>query len=160
METPKYCVACMMTAVFPAGLHGNCNAWVHFPGMLLHPSCPLECTTFTHFSASIQEKSGQLWMALVFYKPPCSVCLGSQGCEAQCWAQVQIQPGRTLASPIRLSPSFFQPVWVITTFPSAGEALRMPVIFCLQIIATGLWVEHSWWMSEQLSFGCVDAPRK
>lgn len=54
---------------------------------------------------------------------------------------------RALASPVRLSPSFSQPDWVIATFPNAGDALRMPVIFCLQGIATELCGEHNWRMS-------------
>lgn len=53
---------------------------------------------------------------------------------------------RALASPVGLSPSFTHPDWVIATFPNAGDALRMPAMFCLQVIATGLWAEHSWRM--------------
>lgn len=121
----------MVAAVFPAGLHGNCSAWLHFPGMLLHPSCP--CSFFCQHLGSLGS-----W-ELLFNKPPVLsawgvTALSTSSCTA--W--------RALASPVRLSPSFSQPAWVIATFPNAGDALRMPVIFCLQVTATGLWEEHNW----------------
>lgn len=49
VEIPEHPVACIMADVFPAGVHGNCGAWLHFPAMLLHPDCLLGCMAFPLF---------------------------------------------------------------------------------------------------------------
>lgn len=122
---------------------------------------PLGMHNLRSFFCQNSGKSWQLGTALLFNKPPFCVYLGSQGCEAECWAQIQIQPARALASPVRVSPSFSQPVWVITTFPDCWGCSQDACHFlCTDNCIWALSRAQQMLSLEQLSFGCSDAPRK
>lgn len=60
VEIPEHQLAHITADVFPAGLHGNHRACLHFPVMLLHPDSPLGCLAFSLVSAHVPGKPGQL----------------------------------------------------------------------------------------------------